>query len=128
MTARHLLSLAALAALSAIATLPARAQTAFVSSEKDHKLTVVDLKTQAVTGTIATCKRPRHMVLMPEGKQLLVACGDSGQADLIDLATRKSVRKIGLGEDPEIFDLTPDGRTLYVSNEEDGVVGVVDVA
>ncbi|MGL4187885.1 MAG: PQQ-dependent catabolism-associated beta-propeller protein, partial [Sphaerotilus sulfidivorans] len=65
MTARHLLSLAALAALSATTTLPARAQTAFVSSEKDHKLTVVDLKTQAVTGTIATCKRPRHMVLMP---------------------------------------------------------------
>ena len=70
MTARHLLSLAALAALSATTTLPARAQTAFVSSEKDHKLTVVDLKTQAVTGTIATCKRPRHMVLMPDGRTL----------------------------------------------------------
>ena len=125
---KGLTALSAALLVAAATTLPARAQTAFVSSEKDHKLTVVDLKTQAVTGTIATCKRPRHMVLMPEGRQLLVACGDSGQADLIDLATRKSVRKIGLGEDPEIFDLTPDGKTLYVSNEEDGVVGGVDVA
>ncbi|MFM2058088.1 MAG: hypothetical protein RLY71_2473 [Pseudomonadota bacterium] len=106
----------------------AQAQVAFVSSEKDNTLTVLDLKTQAVTGTVATCKRPRHMVITPDGKQLMVACGDSGQADVIDLATRKSVRKIGLGEDPEIFDLSPDGKTLYVSNEEDGELGVVDVS
>ena len=82
MTARHLLSLAALAALSATATLPARAQTAFVSSEKDHKLTVVDLKTQAVTGTIATCKRPRHMQFSLDHRQIYVSCGDSNQKDL----------------------------------------------
>lgn len=101
---------------------------AYVSSEKDHALAVLDLKTQAVTGTVPTCKRPRHMQRTPDGKLLLVACGDSGKADVIDLATRKSVRQIDLGEDPEIFDLTPDGKTLYVSNEEDGVVGVIDMA
>ncbi len=99
---------------------PARAQgVAYVSSEKDHALTVIDLKTQAVTGTVPTCKRPRHMQLTPDGKQLAVACGESAQADFIDLATRKSARKVGLGDDPEIFDLSPDGKTLYVSHEED---------
>lgn len=119
-----LIATAALLALSAAA----QAQTAFISSEKDNTLTLLDLKTQAVTGTIATCKRPRHMQVTPDGKQLMVACGDSGQADVIDLATRKSVGKIGLGEDPEIFDISPDGKTLYVSNEEDGELGVVDLA
>jgi PQQ-dependent catabolism-associated beta-propeller protein len=118
----------ALAAAAFLLSSLAQAQVAYVSSEKDHKLTIVDLKTQAVTGTVATCKRPRHMVITPDGKQLMVACGDSGQADVIDLATRKSVKKIGLGEDPEIFDLTPDGKTLYVTNEEDGEVGIVDLA
>lgn len=116
------------AALLLAGALSAQAQVAYVSSEKDHKLTIIDLKTQAVTATVATCKRPRHLVRTPDGKQLMVACGDSGQADVIDLATRQSVRKIGLGEAPEIFDLTPDGKTLYVTNEEDGAVGVVDVA
>jgi hypothetical protein len=53
--------------------------TAYVSSEKDHALSVVDLKTQAVTGTIATCKRPRHLQRSPDGKLLMVACGDSGR-------------------------------------------------
>jgi PQQ-dependent catabolism-associated beta-propeller protein len=101
---------------------------ALVSSEKDHALAIVDLKTQAVVGTIATCKRPRHLQFTPDGKQLAVACGDSGEADFIDLATRKSVRRVSLGDDPEIFDLSADGRTLYVSNEEDSVVGIVDLA
>ena len=63
---------------------------AIVSSEKDHTLTLIDLKTQAVTGTIATCKRPRHMQITPDGKQLAVACGESAEADFIDLATRQS--------------------------------------
>jgi PQQ-dependent catabolism-associated beta-propeller protein len=100
---------------------------AYISSEKDHALTVLDLKTQAVTGTVSTCKRPRHMQLTPDGKQLVVACGDSAEADFIDLATRKSVKKIKLGDDPEIFDISADGKTLYVSNEEDAAVGVIDL-
>ncbi len=111
-----------------LAALSAGAQTAYVSSEKDNQLTVIDLKAMTVTGTVPTCKRPRHMVRTPDGKRLMVSCGDSGQADVIDLASRKSVQRIDLGEDPEIFDLTPDGKRMYVSNEEDGAVTVVDVA
>lgn len=118
--------LSALALAAACGTAQAQG-VALVSSEKDNALTILDLKTQAVTGTIATCKRPRHLRKTADGKQLLVACGDSGQADVIDLATRQSVRKIALGDDPEIFDLSPDGKTLYVSNEEDSVLGVIDL-
>ena len=54
---------------------------AYVSSEKDHAITVVDLKTLAVVGTIRTCKRPRHMQRVAGGTQLMVACSDSGRAD-----------------------------------------------
>lgn len=118
-----------LAAWAAALPLLAAAQgVAFVSSEKDNAISLLDLKTQTVTGTIATCKRPRHMQLTPDGKQLAVACGDSHEADFIDLATRKSVRRVKLGEDPEIFDISADGKTLYVSNEEDGELGIVDLA
>ena len=88
-----------LAGLAAALPVLAAAQgVAIISSEKDNALTVLDLKTQAVTGTIATCKRPRHMQITPDGKQLAVSCGDSGEADLIDLATRKSLGTVPLGE------------------------------
>ena len=125
----HISRSLAIAAILGSAVPMAQAQgTAWVSSEKDNAITLVDLATQAVTGTVATCKRPRHMQRSTDGKLLIVACSDSHQADLIDLATRKSVRKLALGEDPEIFDLSPDGKTLYVSNEEDAELGIVDLA
>ncbi len=97
-----------------------------VSSEKDNALTLVDARTLAVVGTVPTCRRPRHLQFTPDRKRLLVACGDSGQADQIDLASRRSVGRVAIGPDPEIFDLSPDGRTLWVSNEEDGELNAFD--
>ncbi|MDE1949103.1 MAG: PQQ-dependent catabolism-associated beta-propeller protein [Burkholderiales bacterium] len=109
--------------------LPAQAQgVAYVSSEKDATLTLIDLKSQAVTGTLPTCKRPRYMQTSPDGRQLIVACSDSNEADVIDLATRKSVRRFALGEDPEVFDIAPDGHTLFVGREDDGELAWVDMA
>ena len=113
-----ILSAAVLLALT-LTVAPARAQTAFISSEKDHALTLLDLKSQTVVGTVPTCERPRNLLRTPDGKQVLVICGDSGQADVIDLATRKSVRRVPVGSDAELADLSADGRTLYVTRDED---------
>jgi len=121
--ATRLTSLALLACTAAV-----QAQgTAYVSSEKDDALTVIDLGTLAVKGTIATCKRGRHLQLTPDRK-LLVACTDSNAADLIDPASGKSLRRIPLGDEPEAFDISPDGKTIYVSNEDEGATSFVDLA
>lgn len=101
--------------------------TAYVSSEKDDALTLIDTATLAVKGTIKTCKRARHVQRMPDGK-LMVACTDSNAADIIDPATGKSVRRVALGDEPEAFDLSPDGKTIYVSNEDEGEASFVDAA
>ena len=104
----------------------ARAQgTAYVSSEKDDALTMIDLATLTVKGTIPTCKRGRHLQLTPDRK-LMLACTESGVADLIDPATNKSVRRVPLGDDPEAFDLSPDGKTIYVSAEDSGEAVFID--
>ncbi|HEY4067284.1 MAG TPA: PQQ-dependent catabolism-associated beta-propeller protein [Burkholderiaceae bacterium] len=105
-----------------------RAQgTVYVSSEKDDALTMIDLATLTIKGTIPTCKRGRHLQLTPDRK-LMLACSDSGVADVIDPATGKSLRRIPLGEDPEAFDLSPDGKTIYVSSEDDGAAVFIDAA
>ena len=101
--------------------------TAYVSSEKDDALTLIDTKTLAVKGTIAPCKRGRHIQRLPDGK-LMVACTDSNAADVIDPATGKSVRRVPLGDEPEAFDLSPDGKTIYVSNEDEAEASFVDAA
>ncbi|MEF7613013.1 PQQ-dependent catabolism-associated beta-propeller protein [Aquincola sp. MAHUQ-54] len=118
--------LAALALLAACGGAFANG-TAYVSSEKDDALTLIDLGTLAVKGTVPTCKRGRHLQLTPDRK-LLVACTDSNAADLIDPATNKSLRRIPLSDEPEAFDLSPDGKTIYVSNEDDGEASFIDFA
>ena len=114
-------------ALALLCGLASAQRTAYVSSEKDHALTLIDLGTLAVKGTIATCKRARHIQLTPDRK-LLVACTDSNAADLIDPSSGKSLRRIPMGNEPEAFDLSPDGKTIYVSNEDEGVLSFIDLA
>lgn len=116
-----------LAALLLAAASAAGAQTAYVTSEKDDAITLIDVKTLAVKGTIPTCKRGRHVQRAPDGT-LLVACTDSNAADVIDPATGKSLRRIPLGDEPEAFDLSPDGKTIYVSNEDEGEASFIDAA
>ena len=123
------LTVRACAALSlAAAGAAALAQgTAYVSSEKDAALTMIDLGTLAVKGVVPTCQRSRHILFTP-ARQLLVACTDSNEADLIDPASGKSLRHIPLGDSPEAFDLSPDGKTIYVSNEDAAEVSFIDMA
>jgi len=118
---------AAVAALTLGAAAVGAKGTAYVSSEKDNALTMIDIGTLAVTGTVATCKRARHVQLGADGK-LWVACTDSNQADVIDPATNRSVRRVPLGDEPEAFDLSPDGKTIYVSNEDAGEASFIDAA
>ena len=99
--------------------------TAYVSSEKDQTLTLIDLATLSVKGTLPTCKRGRHIQRTPDAK-IMVACTDSNAADVIDPATGQSLRRIPLGNEPEAFDISPDGKTIYVSNEDAGEASFVD--
>jgi YVTN family beta-propeller protein len=107
------------------ATAAAAQGTAYVSSEKDNALTLIDLGSLTVKGILPTCKRARHVQLTAERK-LMVACTDSNQADLIDPATGKSLRRIPMGLEPEAFDLSPDGKTIYVSNEDEAELSFID--
>jgi PQQ-dependent catabolism-associated beta-propeller protein len=113
-----------LAATAATATAQG---TAYVSSEKDDALTLIDTKTLTVKGVISTCKRARHIQRLPDGK-LMVACTESNEADVIDPASGKSVRRIPLGDEPEAFDVSPDGKTIYVSNEDEAEASFIDAA
>ena len=100
----------------------------FVSSEKDNAVTIIDSASNAVTGTTLSCRRPRHMQLSLDRRQLLVACSDDHQVLAWDIATGQVAARLDVGQDPELFDLSPDGRTLYVSNEEDALLTAFDLA
>ena len=99
----------------------------FVSSEKDHAITVLDGESYEVVKQIRTAARPRHLRFSPDRRRLYAACGEGNAIDVIDVATLELVDRIGPIEDPEAFDFSPDGETLYISLEDDAQLGILDL-
>ncbi len=97
-----------------------------VTNEKDSTITLLDADGN-VTGTRATCARPRGVMFGPARKEFFVACADDNQIAIYDTKTLELLRRIRNVEEPETFDLHPDGRRLFVSNEEDSTASVYDI-
>ena len=99
----------------------------FVSSEKDHAISVLDGESYALVKQIRTAARPRHLQFSPDRSRIYAACGDGNAIDIIDVATLKLVDRIGPIDDPEVFEFSPDGETLYISLEDDAKLGILNL-
>ena len=99
----------------------------FVSSEKDHAISVLDGKSYELVKQIRTAARPRHLRFSPDRSQIYTACGDGNAIDIIDVATLELVDRIGPIDDPEVFEFSPDGETLYISLEDDAKLGILNL-
>ena len=99
----------------------------FVSSEKDHAVSVLDGESYALVKQIRTAARPRHLRFTPDRSRIYVACGDGDAIDVIDVARLELVDRIGPIGDPEAFEFSPDGETLYISLEDDAQLGILNL-
>ena len=99
----------------------------FVSSEKDHAVSVLDGESYALVKQIRTAARPRHLQFTPDRSRIYVACGDGDAIDVIDVARLELVDRIGPIGDPEAFEFSPDGETLYISLEDDAQLGILNL-
>ena len=118
---------ALLAVASATTTWAAGTGYLFVSSEKDHAVSVLDGESYALVKQIRTAARPRHLQFTPDRSRIYVACGDGDAIDVIDVASLELVDRIGPIGDPEAFEFSPDGETLYISLEDDAQLGILDL-
>lgn len=99
----------------------------FVSSEKDHNITVLDGTTYDVVKQIRTAARPRHLQFNPERTLIYAACGEGNAIDIIDVGKLELVDRIDGINDPEAFDLSQDGKLMYISLEDDAALGVLEL-
>lgn len=118
----------------------------YVSAESSGEVVVVDAEHASVVARIPVGKRPRGLVVSPDGRYLYVALSGSPRggpnvdestlppadraADgigVVDLSERKLLRTLPSGQDPESFAISSDGKTLYVSNEETAELSVLDL-
>ena len=99
----------------------------FVSSEKDHAISVLDGESYELVKQIHTAARPRHLAFNPERTRIYAACGEGNAIDIIDVASLELVDRIGPIDDPEAFDFSPDGETMYISLEDDAKLGILNL-
>ncbi len=99
-------------------------------------VSVVDLKTNQLTGEIEVGLHPSGMVFSPDRSILYVACANSDVISVIDTETDKVVRTVSVHRDPNLpfgsgpnsLAISPDGRFLYVANGTENAVCVIETA
>ncbi|MFF4269717.1 beta-N-acetylglucosaminidase domain-containing protein [Streptomyces sp. NPDC001536] len=103
-------------------------RTAFAANQGSDTVSVIDVASGSVTGTVAVGRVPAGLVLTPDGGTLWVANYTDGTVQPVDTATLKAGTPVTVGSGPENMAITPDGTTLYVANIHDNTVSPVDLA
>jgi DNA-binding beta-propeller fold protein YncE len=114
---------------------------AYVSSERDREIDVVDLAKHDVTARIAVAGNPNRLVLNKAETRLFVTADNSDMLYVIDTGKQAVVGQVrttapaGLisrgptnGASPNSVVLSPDGRSAYVTNAALNDVAVIDVS
>jgi len=103
----------------------------FVSNERSGTITVIDGRTNRVTGTIEVGSRPRGVVW--SNGRLFVALTDQNTrrpgavSAIVEVGgSSGTVRRFPGGTDPEGIAASPDGAVVYVSNEDASAASIVD--
>jgi DNA-binding beta-propeller fold protein YncE len=118
-----------------------RNNVAYVSSERDREIDVVDLGSGSVTGRIPVQGNPNRMVLNKAETRLFVTADNADMLYVIDTASAKIVGQARMtapagvlasepsnGVSPNSLALSSDQRTAYVTDAAMNDVAVVDVS
>jgi YVTN family beta-propeller protein len=101
---------------------------AFVSDSAANLIRVIDLKTKAEVGQVATDRYPHGLRLSPDGQTLYVANMKGGTVSVIDVTTLKETKRIVVGKGPVQVGFSPDGKQAYVSLSAENRLGLIDTA
>ncbi|WP_421992885.1 YncE family protein [Roseococcus sp.] len=113
------------AILLLLAALPARADTVYVLNSGDASISVVDVATLTETRRIPLLREAHHMVISPDGQNLVI--GDSGANELIFLDPRTGeIRRRERISNPYHLEFSPDGRFLVVASLRRDQIDIYD--
>ena len=111
--------------------IPRGTGTAYFCSHR-NRVSILDLKSNTITGHIPVGDTPNYIVLSRDEKKAFVTNALSGSVSVIDLAEKRHLKEIKVGSEPLGARLSPDGRLLFVVNygdgDEDGTLSVIDTS
>jgi len=114
---------------------------AYVSSQRDGEVVVMDIASAKVKGRIPVGAQPNKMLLSADRQLLFVANGGADTVSVIDTRADRLIETFQVtaprailsnprgftGANPNSLALSPDGHTLYVTNGGINAVAVVEL-
>jgi YVTN family beta-propeller protein len=113
---------------------------AYIVSEEEHALDVVDRKTGAITGKVRLSSRPGIPAMTKDGKYILIGLDpfrgsathhdaeDSGGEDVVDLSTLRLVKTIPIKEGIDDTFITPDGKYAVAGADRGTFAQIIDLS
>jgi len=118
--------LAALLMLSLLAVArPASADLVYVLNSTDATISVIDAFTRQEVRRIQALREVHHLVLSPDGRDLLIADSGGNEIFFVDPATG-DVRRRERISNPYHLDFSPDGRHLVIASLRRNQVDIYD--
>ena len=99
---------------------------AYVTNQDGDTVSVIDLRTDAVTATIPVGAWPTDVVLTPMDDRAYVTNLNSDDVSVIDTRTDAVTATIPVGLWPRDVAFTPEGDRAYVANQDSDTVSVID--
>jgi YVTN family beta-propeller protein len=100
----------------------------FISNGQGNNITVFNLKTLAVTGTVAVGNNPDAILYEPKMKQVYAFNKRDNTASVIDAAKDTVVATIPLGGSPETGQADPALGRVFVNLEDKNQIQTIDIA
>lgn len=97
----------------------------FTSNGRSDNVTIIQLSSLKVLGTLPTGKKPDAIVYDPYTKRVFTANGDAGSLTVIDATRNAVIATIAVGGKLEFAAVDGKGR-LYVNIEDQNALAVVD--
>ena len=104
---------------------PAQADLVYVLNSTDPSIVKIDSKTGEEVRRIEGLREVHHLVLSPDGKELLIADSAGNEILFVEPATGTVLRRERISN-PYHLDFTPDGRLLVVASLKRGQVDIYD--
>jgi YVTN family beta-propeller protein len=101
---------------------------AYVGNFKDNTISVIDLESKRVTGTIPIPPGPHGMAITPDNRWLYVASDGASTVSVIDTATDKLVENVEVGKNPHGVAVTRDGKYVLVGVYDTDSIAFIDTA
>lgn len=103
------------------------APTGYVANSADNTVSLIDIETNTVTGTIPVGTRPLRVALHPAGTRVYVTNNGSNSVSVIDTGTNTVASTVSVGASPVGIHAPFDGQSVYVANQDGNTVSVIDV-